>query len=307
MRRQLVCLAIAAIALASPNTAVQAEDLFAVTDNNQILTFDSATPGITSGGAITGLSAGENIVGLDYRANGGNIYAVSDADNFYTINQNSFAASLVGALSPTLDGSSYAYDYNPVAAGGILSRIISADTNTNRVLDSTTGGFFGTPVDKTPVFYGPGDVNEGPAGNPTNPNIQGIAYNGNTSGSSATQQYGIDPTLGVVVTVANNAGTLGTVGSLFTGPNTPLLSDEVTFDISGSSGDAFATLQTAGLTSLYSVDLTTGAATPIGLVGTGTTTIRGLTAVPTAVPEPSSLALVMTGLGALLTRRRRNA
>jgi hypothetical protein len=290
----------AVVAAAFSVERANAEDIFAATTGNNIVVVDSNSPfDVVRSGAITGLSASESILGLDYRANGGGVYAVGSLGNVYTIDQNSFAASQVGStLSPALVGTSFAYDFNPVAAGGVLSRIIS-DTGNNRVIDSTTGGYFGEP-DRTAVFYDAGDANEG-----TTPNIQGIAYDGNTAGSTATQQYGIDADLGVLTTVANNAGTLATIGSL--GLAATALTDELAFDISGATGTAYASLQTLGGPSqLYTIDLSTGGASVVGILGGGEA-IRDFTVVPTAVPEPSSLMVLGLAIPAFLRRRRRIA
>ena len=76
-----------------------------------------------------GLPAGETVFGLDYRANGGGIWAVTDANNVYNISTSTFTASQVGGtLDPALTGTSFGLDYNPNAAGGILFRIIGGDT-----------------------------------------------------------------------------------------------------------------------------------------------------------------------------------
>ena len=171
------------------------------------------------------------------------------------------------------------------------------------MIDSTTGGYFGAP-DKTPVFYPAGDASEG-----VTPNVQGIAYDNNIAGSTATQQYGIDVATGNLVTVANNAGTLGTVGSLGLIPSLPL-SEEVAFDISGDTGVAFAGFQLGadGDLQLYTVDLSNGNATLVDSIGDGST-VRDFTIIPAnanAVPEPSSAAVLMLGLGAICFRRKRS-
>jgi hypothetical protein len=302
MRRSLFMLAAIAIAIPFSTSNVNAEDLFTVTDGNVVNVVDTSTPTVvTRTGSITGLAATESIFGLDYRANGGGIYAVGSLGNVYTIDQTSFAATQVpgsSALSPALAGSSFAFDFNPNAAGGILSRIIS-DTDNNRVIDSTTGGYFG-PADRTPVFYADDDANEG-----VDPNIQGIAYDNNVLGATATQQFGIDADLGILTTVANNAGTLETIGSLGLGGTA--LTDELAFDISGSTGIGYASLQTVGGTSqLYTIDFGTGNASLVGVIGGGAT-VRDFTVIPSAVPEPSSLALVGIFLTGLVGRRRRIA
>lgn len=299
MRHTLCLMAALAITISLSNTCVKAEELFTVTDGNDVNVVDTNAPTIvTRSGSISGLAATESILGVDYRANGGGIFALGSLGNVYTIDQNSYAATQVGStLSPALAGSSFALDFNPNAAGGSLFRFIS-DTDNNRVIDSTTGGYFGA-ADKTPVFYAAGDANDG-----VDPNIQGIAYDNNVLGSTATQQYGIDADLGVLTTVANNAGTLETVGSL--GLAGALLTDEVAFDISGTTGTAYASLQTVGGTSqLYEIDLTNGNATLSGVIG-GAATVRDFTVIPSAVPEPSALTLLGLMMTGLVARRRRS-
>ena len=62
-------------------------------------------------------------------------------------------------------------------------------------------------------------------------------------------------------------------------------------------GNLFASLSVDGLeSSLYSINPLTGAATPVGVFGTGISSI--------AVPEPSAALLGGLGLLALLRRRR---
>ena len=77
MRHSLKMMAAIAIAIPFSNANVNAEDLFTVTDGNVVNVVDTDAPTVvTRTGSISGLAAAESIFGLDYRANGGGIYAV---------------------------------------------------------------------------------------------------------------------------------------------------------------------------------------------------------------------------------------
>src|SRR6266498_2563697 len=99
-----------------------------------------------------------------------------------------------------------------------------------------------------------------------------------------------------------NDGQLFTVGAM--GFNT---SDLVGFDISGLTGVAYAALTppTGGSSQLFTINLTTGAATLVGTIGGGLT-ITGLAAsVGSPVPEPTTLLLFATGIAATGIKMRR--
>jgi len=61
-----------------------------------------------------------------------------------------------------------------------------------------------------------------------------------------------------------NSGTLNTVGPLGVDAN-----NVSNFDISGATGDAYATIDTPSGTSLHAIDLATGAATSLGIIKVG--------------------------------------
>ena len=203
------------------------ETVIGLTTQNGIEIFDSGAPNISlDGGFVGGLVPGEILLGIDYRPANGQVYAVGNQDNLYTIDLDTFDATLVGDgfAPPRLRGNSFGFDFNPAFMNGAFARIIS-NTDQNRVLGGDTGEYL-LPADRTAVFYAAGDPNVG-----ENPNIAAIAYDGNVPGSTATQQFGIDATLGVLTTVANNAGTLETIGSLGVLP----LTNELGLDVSGAT------------------------------------------------------------------------
>ena len=134
----------------------------------------------------------------------------------------------------------------------------------------------------------------------------GAAYSNNFVGATTTALYDIDSAAGTLLTQdPPNNGTLATVGALGLGTN---LNEAIGFDIAGENGIAYATITTGGITRLYSVNLTSGAATLQssngGAIGTGTTPFLGLTATPKTVGFDSAVAAAGEGGTATLTVSR---
>ncbi len=245
-----------------PSPAIEGT-VFAVTAGNNLISFNQFAPSaIIRTTAITGLAAGENILGIDFRPRTGVLFAVSNQSRVYTINPSTGAATQVGTtvLTPAVMGTSFGFDFNPVP-----DRIrFVTDADQDLRLNPDTGGVAGT--DGT-LAFATGDPNAG-----ANPNAVAAAYTNNFSGATTTSLYVIDSNLDVLALqgsaggapVSPNTGMLTTVGPL--GVNT---TDQVGFDIASPSGLALASLTPMGAmnSSLYSINLMTGAATLIGPIG----------------------------------------
>lgn len=235
---------------------------------------------------ISGLSTGERLLGIDYRPATGQLYGLGDGSGVYTLDVATGSATLVGSgFTAQLNGSHFGFDFNPV-----IDRIrIVGDSNQNLVAHPDTGAAnVAATVD---TFYASGDINEG-----VDPHVVHHAYDGNVAMSSATQLRAIDTRLDVLVTQTNNVGTLQTVGALGIDA-----SDIGGFDVS-DTGLAFAVFGNwgTGTSTLYSINLTTGAATSLGGIGE---VVSGIAVAPVPVPA----ALPMFGMAAgLLWLRRRN-
>ena len=294
-------------ATAQVTTGATQETILGLDSNNNIVSIFSDAPSVGTPAAVGGLLMGDSLVGIDFRPGTGQLYALGSLNNVYTLDLTTFDATVVGNFADgvnddpagpgALSGNTFAFDFNPAFtpdatqnASGSFARIIS-DTDTNRVINGNTGEYLGGA--KTDVFFPGGSFN---------PNIQGIAYDNNVFGSTATTQFGIDVEQDILVTVANNAGTLETVGGFGID-----VSGDVGFDISGETGLGFATFTTGGqgISELYTIDLTDGSPNLLGAFGSSSSNIRSLTVVGAAVPEPGSASLLALGLAAFAGRRRR--
>jgi hypothetical protein len=264
---------------------------YGVTQQQRLVTFDTASPGVLTGGfAISGLASNEQIMGIDVRPNDGFLYALGSQSKLYRVNPANGQASLVSALSIPLSGANFGFDFNPT--GPVALRIVSNTDNNYRITNPGTGGNVATD---TNLAYVSSDSRFG-----TNPNIAHVAYTNSVPGASSTVLYGIDAGQDTLVRfMSPNAGTITTVGSLGMGSNADI-NVIGGFDISGTSGMAFAATQNVSLSrsTLWGINLNTGAAVDLGEIGGGETLVAF-----TLVPTPG--AAVAMGLGLVMAGRRR--
>ena len=244
-----------------------------------VLQFDTAVPAvITNTASFSGLTAGDNIVDIDYRPQDTTLYGIAQTGRLYRIDP--LTGATVVDTSGSL-GTVERMDFNPVA-------------NRLRVFSSSDQNYRITPgtglVTADGVFtFAAGDPNFG-----ANPSLVAAAYTNNFVGASATTLYSIDSNLDTLImhTVGPQFSTLTTVGSLGTNFGT-----SVGFDIvnAAAANQAFV----SNGQSLFSINLGTGALTSLGTIG-GSGVI-GLA----VVPEPATTGLAALSALALLGRRRR--
>jgi hypothetical protein len=183
-----------------------------------------------------------------------------------------------------LTGPVFGVDFDPVANE---LRIVGLITGPNlRILNGGTGAVI---VD-TPL-------------SPDTPHVVGAAYSNNFAGATSTTLYDIDnqgPAVGLVLQtqgspggspVSPNSGTLFPVGPLGVITGDPSV-NPAGFDISGLTGTAFASPKSG----LYTINLSTGAATLVGQIGAGpgTLAVRDIAVQVSPaqiVPEPDSITL----------------
>jgi hypothetical protein len=255
-----------------------------------LVTFDSANPSaLLSGVFLTGLQPNETILGIDFRPATGQLYGLGSTSRLYTINPVTGSTfTFGGPFSTPLNGFSFGFDFNPV-----IDRIrVVSETNQNLVLDPNT---FTVQTVAPNVAYGAADPNFG-----VDPNVVHSAYTNNVPSPASTTLYGIDTGLDVLVTQVAATGVLSTVGPL--GLNAAAAGG---FDISGVTGVAYASILPAAssVSSLYSINLATGAATNLGVIDGGLA-VTALTTAP-VIPEPATAVLALVGfMGCLVARRQ---
>lgn len=279
--RPVAAATVVAAALAGCATAPAPETsprvrVVAVTASHELIAFQSGQPErILERRPVTGLPAGERLVGIDFRVARGVLYALSQAGRLYTLDIPSGALRPVGPAPAALGlrGTAFGFDFNPAAD---RIRVVSNMGQNLRLHPDTGAAVDGDPaaegVQPDPdLRYAHSDTHAGRA-----PDIAGAAYTYNTQDSQVTTNYAIDRALGMLVVqgsregttpvVSPNTGQLRTVGPLGL---PPLL--DVAFDISDVGNTALMAVRTAadGPTRLHLVDLRTGATRPLGTAGEG--------------------------------------
>ncbi len=225
----------------------------------------AAAPGtITSDILLTGLNTGaaESLSGIDFRPATGQLYGfASDSiiTRIVTINTTTGVVTTVGSTIPATADVFFGTDFNPVAD---RLRIIG-DRGSSRRFNPSDGTVAGTD---TPLAYVAGDPGAG-----TTPSIVHIAYDRNNAGAALTTLFGIDQNRDTLVRIGGvdgnpspNGGQVTTIGPL--GVN---VTNAGGFDIQGGSGTAYAVMRFSGVSTLFTINLTTGAATQIGPVAGG--------------------------------------
>jgi hypothetical protein len=260
--------------------------MYGVTNSGNLISFDAASPDVLlTNDAITGLGNGEAIVGIDFRPATGQLYGLGSQSNLYTLNLTTGAATQVGASGAfTLTGEYFGFDFNPT-----VDRIrVVSNSGQNIRLNPDTGGLAATDGN---LAYAVGDPNA-----TATPAVVDAGYTNSYSGTGSTTLYDIDAELDILAIQAPpNNGTLNTVGSLGLGAD---VTSHGGLDIRACNNDAYAVLTeqpgngTDGALSsgLYTINLTTGAATLVDTIGPGNITVDGLSIAPNGVVPPTPTA-----------------
>ena len=212
---------------------------YAVDKMNMLQIFNPMNPMPVSK-AITGLQAGENILGIDFRPLNGQLYALGSSSWIYTLNLGTGAATAVGSQLPTLlVGSDFGFDFNPT-----VDRIrVVSDLGQNLRLN---------PLDGT-ISAIDGMINPG------TPTLSGAAYSENFAGATTTSLFVIDHnTDKLYLQSPPNNGILVERGAL--GIN---ITNSNGFDIGSTSNKAYLLATINSENKIYSINTTTGAASAV--------------------------------------------
>lgn len=228
--------------------------VYAVDTDGRMISFRVNAPDKVSVKLITGLQAGEKLVGIDFRPADGKMYGLGSSSRLYTVDRATGAATVVGdgaPFTPPLAGQAHGFDVNP-AADKIR---VHTDVDQNLRLDPVTGKVVAADG---ALAFATGDANFGQS-----PNIVGTAYTNSVSPApTTTTLYGIDSTRDLLVLFASpNDGQVMTLGSL--GVDV----DEVAgFDINGAGNLAYGIFRVGKEVGFYTVDIPVGTAVKSGTI-----------------------------------------
>jgi len=213
---------------------------YAIDGMNNFLIFNPTTAAAPVSKSMMGLMAGDSLKGIDFRPLNGQIYGLGKSGMLYTINTSNGAVAVVGSGPYAgLNGAYFGFDFNPTVD---RIRVVSRNGQNLRMhpvtgLVAATDGML----------------------NPGTPHIASAAYTNNFAGATTTTLYDIDcHNDSLYMQVPPNDGTLVPVGPL----GVDVLSENG-FDIGSTSGIAYAIFTVGGTNGLYSINLSTGAATKL--------------------------------------------
>lgn len=249
------------LVLAAGASAVtaSAQQAVGLTASGSLITFNVTAPGTAlTTTAITGLAAGETLVGLDHRPVSRALIGVTNQSRLVTLNASTGAATALSTLSTPLAGTVFGVDFNPAAD---RLRIVSNTGQSLRVNVDT-----GAVIVDGSLAYATTDAN---AASPAR--VSGAGYTNSQAGRVATSTvlFDIDFEKNTLVRQdPPNNGTLVTIGALGVD-----ITEQSDLDIFGPTAAYASNAAVGGASSFYSVNLTTGAATLVGAFSAGTSVI----------------------------------
>lgn len=244
--------------------------VYAVTGNNNLISFDSDLPSvIRTISPTSSVFAAQPLVGLDFRPATGELFGLGYNNNtgmarLYTINLMNGISTAIGTDSVMLVAGmgSVIFDFNPT-----VDRIrVMGSNGLNFRLHPMTGAIAAT--DGT-LNYAAGDANMG-----ATPAIGAGAYTNSYNGTTSTTLFDYDYNLNIIASqIPPNNGTLNTIGAsgIMVNAASPTIDLDIFYEYTDGSNTAYLNANTGSSMNdgFYEVNLTTGAATLVGNIGFG--------------------------------------
>jgi hypothetical protein len=252
-------LTLAAAGSASAAKRQESRTLYATTDQNTLIQFQSKRPErLTDIRALSGLPAGVTLQGIDFRPATGDLYGVGSDSVVYRVNPRTGIAVAEGpAFTPGLNGRFFGVDFNPVVDK--IRTVSDAAQNLRLNVDEGTV----LSVDK-PL-------------NPGMPRIVGAAYENSSFSATrptATTLYALDSARDTIfVQNPPNDGTLTKPVRLAFD-----VTDQSGFDIAGPDNRGFVATTKRRGAELHLVEPASGRSRFAGLIGGGRIAVTGLAA-----------------------------
>jgi len=263
--------------------------MYGLAANNNLLRFNTSDPSyLISAVPVTGLGAGQNLVGMDVRPVDLKLYGIgynpaSMVARIYTIEPSTGVATPASADSiANIDLSGrVGVDFNPVAD---RLRVVTSN-NKNYRFNQLTGMLAATD---SVLRFNTGDVHFG-----ADPDVSTAAYTNSYVAPTSTMMLTHDDSLNVLL-LQNppNNGILNTIGNTGLMVNAMDKSSDldIYFDHASQTNQGFFTANVSGnFDQLYSINLSTGSATAIGSIGLGVA-VLDIAVQLAATPSTSSVS-----------------
>jgi trimeric autotransporter adhesin len=268
---------LAALLLASISlqAAAQTPRIYAYNNSNShLVSFSADAPGtLLTDIALTGLAGPERVVGMDFAPRSDELYgvAVNFSTNASRMVKIDRITGAITTIAPGLGALAIGGGYFGISISSFsgLMYITNGTSNVTAIPTVTSSA-----ANNTSYAYAVGDVSFG-----VTPIITNLAHTPSVGATQPDTLYGISPNGSAITlvrigaanggTASQQAGQLSTIGPLGVGI---IPEGYGGFDIQAGTNTAYAALRvgptTAGAANnLYTVNLTTGAATLVGVIG----------------------------------------
>ena len=243
--------------------------IYAVDSQNRLVTFDSANPSVLTSARTIKLPPlvtydsnrpTERIVSLAFRTADGpattKLWGLTNYGNIVPVNLATADIGLPVIKNINLNGTAFGFGFDPTST---VNMLLVSNLDQNLRIKFNTGEVF----TQTPLSYY--------MGSPADPNVVTLAYDNNLSGGTQRTPYMIDSAADTLVMllfpfsdgIIKTVGPLGVNASEITG-----LTIYTTGTVGSPVNTAFAAITSPNSVSkLYTIDLSTGAATLVGTIG----------------------------------------